>query len=111
MFCNSTTAVSISLVITLILQRWRWPTVHEMVYVMLAGVSYASGHKTMFYALKVETATVVYCHTHLRYHLNFCVIGNISPFAAILDIVHWRYFDFYGLHWDHCKEQTTTVTG
>lgn len=59
MFCNSTMAVRTSGVITLILQRWRWPTVHEMVYVMLAGVSYALGHLTLFYALKVETATVV----------------------------------------------------
>ncbi|KAJ8050988.1 Solute carrier family 35 member G1 [Holothuria leucospilota] len=59
MFSNGTMVVFTSGVITLILQRWRWPTMHEWLFAALAGVTYVCSHFTLFYALKVETATLV----------------------------------------------------
>ncbi|KAJ8050987.1 Solute carrier family 35 member G1 [Holothuria leucospilota] len=59
MFSNGTMVVFTSGVITLILQRWRWPTMHEWLFAALVGITYVCAYFTLFYALKVETATLV----------------------------------------------------
>lgn len=59
MLFNVTVAVVISGVIALSLQRWRWLTMHEWLIAALLGAVYAGSYCTIFYALRVETATLV----------------------------------------------------
>lgn len=58
-FFNATATVLLSGLVSVILNRWRCPAMLEWFFALLAGVAYAFAQFTVFYALKVETATLV----------------------------------------------------
>ncbi|KAJ8050953.1 hypothetical protein HOLleu_04343 [Holothuria leucospilota] len=59
MFFIGMIVVCISGFVSMILCRWRCPAMRDWLYVLLAGVTYAVSYFSVFYALKVETATRV----------------------------------------------------
>lgn len=58
-FFNVTATVILSGLFTFIFGRWRCPSMFEWLFSLLSGISYAFALVTIFYALKVETATFV----------------------------------------------------
>ncbi|KAJ8051007.1 Solute carrier family 35 member G1 [Holothuria leucospilota] len=59
MLFNVTMAIVISGIVILSIKKWRWLTLNEWLFAVLLGAVYAGSYATIFYALKVETATLV----------------------------------------------------
>lgn len=83
LFFNVTATVILSGLFTLIFSRWRCPTMLEWLFSLLAGVTYALAIATMFYALKVETATLVSILSTLQIFFAFLwqvIFLHLPPF-------------------------------
>lgn len=83
LFFNVTATVILSGLFTLIFSRWRCPTMLEWLFSLLAGVTYALAIATMFYALRVETATLVSILSTLQIFFAFLwqvIFLHLPPF-------------------------------
>ncbi|XP_071842926.1 solute carrier family 35 member G1-like [Apostichopus japonicus] len=59
MFFNSTVVVIVSLVAAIVVGNWTKPTPESWMYSLLAGVINLFGQTALYFALKVESATIV----------------------------------------------------